>query len=208
MKKVFLPIIFFIIIIFFLNLFQNNNILKKDYIGVIKIQGAIFDSEDIIKQIQYFYNNKKIKALILQINSPGGSVAPVQEIYHEILKFKKLKPVYSSISSIAASGGYYIALATNKIYANSGSLIGNIGVIMYSMNIENLLNKLGIKPNVIKAGKNKDLGSIFRKSTSEEKQILDSLLKDTHSIFIQAVQDNRNINKESYIKEKYIFKKN
>jgi len=162
-------------------------------IGIVPVEGVILESETIIKKIRVLENNPAIKGIVIHINSPGGAVAPSQEVYEEVLRIREKIPVYASMSSVAASGGYYIAIGANKIYANSGSITGSIGVILQTYNIKQLMDKIGIYPEVIKSGENKDIGSSFRKMTSTEKKLLKDLISDTHQQFIEAVAKNRSL---------------
>ena len=185
------PLIAFFVIAFFLSLFDQES--KKPLIGVLPIEGVIMKSDDALKKIQEFKEDSNVKGVIIRINSPGGAVAPSQEIYQEILSLKKIKPVYASISSVGASGGYYIAAAATKIYAMPGSLTGSIGVIMQSMNVGELTKKIGLKFETLKAGKNKDLGNAFRPMTGGERSLLNNLLSETHRQFIADVQSQRSL---------------
>ena len=166
---------------------------RSPKIGVIEVNGIILESESTIKEIRTFEKNPLIKGIMIHINSPGGAVAPSQEIFSEILRVRKKKKVYASISTVAASGGYYIAVAAEKIFSNPGSLTGSIGVIIQNFNVENLMSKIGVKSQVIKSGKNKDLGSSFRSMKSEERKLLEAVISDTHEQFVQAIFSNRNI---------------
>jgi protease IV len=162
-------------------------------IGVIPIEGIILESETIIKKIRELEESDQVKGIILRINSPGGAVAPSQEIFSELLRIRSSKKVYASISSMAASGGYYIAIGAQKIYANPGSLTGSIGVIMQTFNVEKLMNRLGISVETIKSGENKDIGSAFRSMKATERKLLESVIEDTHRQFVTAVRENRAI---------------
>ncbi|MCG8338988.1 MAG: signal peptide peptidase SppA [Proteobacteria bacterium] len=162
-------------------------------IGIVEVNGVILESEPIVKKLRILESDPAVRGIIVRINSPGGAVSPSQEIYSEILRLKKKKKVYVSISSTAASGGYYIAIAADKLFANPGSMIGSIGVIIQTFNVEGLMDKLGIKSEVIKAGKNKDIGSAFRQMKPSEKILLEKVVKDTHEQFITAVADSRSL---------------
>ena len=166
---------------------------SREKIGVVEVQGIITDSKRVVRQIKKYRNDSSIKGVILRINSPGGAVAPSQEIYSEVLKIRDEKKVIASMGSLAASGGYYIASATNSIIANPGTLTGSIGVIMASSNIESLMGKIGIKPQVIKSGKFKDVGSPLRPMTEEERKLLQRVLDDVHEQFMEAISKARNI---------------
>ena len=169
-------------------------------IGVLEISGIIKDSDEILKQISDFGQDGKIKAIIVRIDSPGGAVGPSQEIYSEILKVKKKKAVVASIGTLGASGGYYIASAATKIVANPGSITGSIGVIIQFFNFQQLLGKIGVKGNVVKSGEYKDVGSPLRDMTSEERLLMQAVIDDVHSQFVDAVAKGRNLKKEEVAK--------
>ena len=174
--------------------------LGGEKIGIIKIEGTIVESESTIEKIVKYRKNEGIKAVILRINSPGGVVAPPQEIYQEIKKTSQEKPVVVSVESIAASGGYYIACAADLIVANPGTLVGSIGVMIPIENIEDLLQKVGLKSRIIKSGKYKDIGSMTRPMTPEEEAILQELIDDTYNQFVDAVAEGRGMNREEVLK--------
>ncbi len=162
-------------------------------VAVIRIEGVITDSRETIEELRRFRDNPSIKAVVLRIDSPGGGVVPSQEIHTEVLKARKdgrLK-VVASMGNLAASGGYYIAAATDKIVANPGTLTGSIGVIMELANVQGLLEKVGVQSVVIKSGRYKDLASPFRAMSEEDRALLQSVLDDVHDQFIQAVAAGR-----------------
>ena len=163
-------------------------------IGVVDISGLIQNSQLIIKQIKKFREDGSIRGIILRIDSPGGAVGPSQEIYDEVIKTRNdKKTIYASLGTLAASGGYYIASATNRIFSNPGTLTGSIGVIMAFSNAKGLMDKIGLKPEVIKAGKYKDVGSPARAMTEKEKKLLQNVASDVHQQFIEAVAKGRNL---------------
>jgi protease-4 len=166
-------------------------------VAVIAVEGVITDSREVIEQLHRYRDVPNVKAVVLRVNSPGGAVAPSQEIYQEILKFRResKKPVVASLGSVAASGGYYIAAAADRIVANPGSITGSIGVIMQIPNLGGLLQKVGIKTTVIKAGENKDLGSFTRDLTDSERRILQEVMDDVHGQFIDAVAAGRRLDR-------------
>ena len=172
---------------------SSTNLSFSDKIGVIPINGTITDSQAIISHLIKFKKDKSIKAIILRINSPGGAVGPTQEIYLEVRRTIQNKKVIASIAGIAASGGYYIASASNKIVANPGSITGSIGVIMKFIHIENILDKIGIKFEVFKSGEFKDMGSPHRKPSEREKEIINTLIQDIQKQFVEAVADGRGL---------------
>ncbi len=174
-------------------LMLDNAWLGGEKIAVVRIEGVIVDSRDVIEELRRFRENPNIKAIVLRIDSPGGGVVPSQEIYSEVLKARaegKIK-VVTSMGNLAASGGYYIAAATDRIVANPGTLTGSIGVIMELANVQGLLEKVGVQSVVIKSGKHKDLASPFRTMSVEDRAILQTVLDDVHDQFIQAVAAGR-----------------
>ncbi len=169
-------------------LFEGSGIsLSKDKIAVISIQGVLTSSTDTIKQFKQYEENEDVKALVLRIDSPGGTVVAAQEIYAEIQKLRENKVVLTSMGNVAASGGYYVASATEEIVANPGTLTGSIGVISEYPNIEELMKKVGLRSEVMKSGRFKDLGNPTREMTVEERQLLQDLIDNIHGQFIRDV---------------------
>jgi protease-4 len=164
-----------------------------DKIAVVEIHGVITQSFPVIDEIHHHLADDAVKAIILRIDSPGGGVGPSQEIYREVLKAKQKKKMVTSMGAVAASGGYYVACASDLIVANPGTITGSIGVIMQFSNFEELLKKIGIKGVVLKSGEHKDIGSPFREMTPEEKKIMQETLDNVHQQFIRAVADGRNL---------------
>lgn len=165
-------------------------------VALIRIEGPILDSRNIVEEIKEHTKDLSIKAIILRIDSPGGAVAPSQEIYEEVKKAAAAKKVIVSMGSIAASGGYYIAAPAHMIIANPGTLTGSIGVIMEIPNIEGLMTKIGITTEVIKSGRHKDMASAFRKMGAEERELLQGVMDNVHEQFIKAVADGRKLQVE------------
>ena len=168
----------------------------KDRIGVIPIEGAITKSETVVSQLVEFKKDRSIKAIILRVNSPGGGVAPSQEIYSEILKTKDKKKIIASMGSVAASGGYYVSAAADKIVASPGTLTGSIGVLMEFVRFQELMEKIGVDVEVLKSGEFKDIGSPHRKLTEQDKEMIRSLIFDIQNQFVEAVAQGRNLSIE------------
>lgn len=160
-------------------------------IAVISVDGVIMDSKKTVEMLLAAEESKKIKAIIVRVNSPGGAVGPTQEIYEEIRRIDKVKPVYASFGTIAASGGYYIGSATRKIFANAGTLTGSIGVIMQTVDLSEIFKWAKYKQETFKAGRLKDLGNPSRPVTDEERMFLNELLAGTHKQFIKDIVDVR-----------------
>ena len=168
-------------------------------IGVIEINGIIMDSKEIVNQIVDFTKDSDIKAILVRIDSPGGAVGPSQEIHRELVRAATSKKVIASLGGTAASGGYYIACAANKIMANEGTLTGSIGVRMDFVNVEGVYKWVGLKTSVIKSGKYKDIGSASREMTPEEHELLQSVIDDVYSQFVDAVAQGRNMKREDVV---------
>ena len=166
----------------------------KNRIGIVDITGLISNSQYVVNQVKKFRQDKRIRGIILRIDSPGGAVGPSQEIYNEVLKTRESgKTIYASMGALAASGGYYIATAAEKIFANPGTLTGSIGVIMAFSNAKGLMEKIGLQPEIVKAGEYKDIGSPARAMTQKERNLLQSVVTDVHQQFIEAVASGRDI---------------
>jgi len=165
----------------------------SDKIGVIEIAGAISDSGAVLEQLTDFNKDKHIKAIILRIDSPGGSVGASQEIYREVARVTQTKKVIVSMGDTAASGGYYIAAAGDKIVANPGTITGSIGVIMSFYRIDELSRKIGLTLEVIKSGEFKDTGSSFRELTDRERELMNGVVVNIQEQFIKAVAEGRKL---------------
>lgn len=174
-------------------LFPDLDLSSGDRIAVIRVEGVIMDSQVTVGELKRFSENPSVKAIVLRIDSPGGGVVPSQEIYDAVrqVRSKTSKTVIASMGNVAASGGYYIAAATDRIVANPGTLTGSIGVIMETANVEGLLQKIGIEGVVIKSGKFKDVGSPLRKMSEEERGLMQAVMDDVHKQFIEAVAEGR-----------------
>jgi len=155
--------------------------------------GPYCGSEDVVEQLERARKNKDVGAVVLRINSPGGSPAGSEEVYNEIMRVRKDKPVYASMADVAASGAYYIASASNRIYADSSTLTGSIGVIWDVADMSGLYKKIGFNQQVIKSGKFKDIGSPNRPLTPEERALLQAIVMETYDRFVNAVAKGRDL---------------
>jgi protease IV len=164
-----------------------------DRIGVVDLDGVILSPQPVVGQLKKFADDSSIKAIILHVNSPGGGVAASEEIYREVKRIReeKKKRIVVSIETVGASGAYYIASGSNKIYADQGSIVGSIGVIAEWMNYEDLLKWAKLKNVVFKTGEFKDTGNPARELTPAEQAYLQSLIDNMFGQFIQAVADGR-----------------
>ena len=176
-------------------LFPDLDLSGENRIALIRVEGVILDAQTTIGDLKRFSENPLVKAIVLRIDSPGGGVVPSQEIHDAVkrVKNKSNKAIIASMGTVAASGGYYIAAATDRIIANPGTLTGSIGVIMEMANVEGLLKKVGVEGIVIKSGRFKDAGSPLRRMTDEERKLMQSVMDDVHQQFIQAVADGRSL---------------
>ena len=155
------------------------------------------DADDIAHRLHRLSENENVKVILLRINSPGGTVAAVQEIYREIVRCQANgKKVVASLGDVAASGGYYLASPADRIVADPGTITGSIGVIMQFGNLEGLFEKLGVRLQVIKSGAHKDIGSPARPLTPEEKHLLQASLDDAYAQFVDAVRKGRRLSPE------------
>lgn len=162
-------------------------------VGIIPIEGVIGDAEELIEQIKAFADDGGIGAVVLRIDSPGGAVAPAQEIYQAVRELRKKKKVVVSMGSVAASGGYLIAVAADRIVANPGSITGSISTVMHYANVVELLKKVGVRSSVVKSGKFKDIGSPAREMTPEERSLLQAIVDDIYDQFVQTVAESRKL---------------
>lgn len=163
-------------------------------VAIVELEGTIIDVDDLLRELKAHRDNPQVKAVVLRINSPGGVVGPTQELHAAVMRLRESgKPVVASLGAVAASGGYYVAVAADKIYANPGTLTGSIGVIFQLPNVDGLMKKVGVDYVVVKAGRYKDIGNIARPMSPEERRILQSLLDDVHAQFIAAVAAGRNL---------------
>ena len=182
---------------------------EKDAVGVVSISGAIYRSDggglwprglsQWERRLERFGKRKDIKAVVLSIDSPGGSVGSVQELNSRILRMRRelKKPVVAQLGDVAASGGYYLAASCDKIVSQPGTLLGSIGVIFRHSNIEGLLGKVGVRSEAIKSGKLKDIGSMSRPMTKEERELLQGLIDNAYGQFVKAVAQGRGMPEET-----------
>ncbi len=164
-----------------------------DKIGVIDVEGVIVSPKETVDNLKKFADDDSIKAIVLHLNTPGGGAAASEEIYREVRRVRdeKKKRIVADIETVGASGGYYIASGTNKIYANDASIVGSIGVIAQWVNYEELMKWAKLKDVTLKAGALKDVGSPTREMTPEERAYLQSLIDNMHGQFIHAVAAGR-----------------
>jgi len=188
-----------------------RKVSAKEGIAVVDIYGEISfqpvsplpfgvggrGADAVVDKIKAYSKNPAVKAIILRINSPGGTVGATQEIYDEVKKARKKGiKVVASFGDIAASGAYYIACGADKIVANNGTITGSIGVFIGSLNLKELTEKYGIKYNIIKSGKYKDMLSVWRDLSTEERELLQETVDNVYSQFLGAVSSGRHLSLE------------
>lgn len=193
LKTIILVAALVIIMAFVVGIFHRDfpDAFAGDTLGLLRVEGVITDVDWYMEQVKSFRTNDRVKGVVLRIDSPGGAVAPTQELYDELLKLKEKKPLVVSMGTVAASGGYYLSCASDWIVANPGTITGSIGVIMEFTNMEKLFGKLGIRTETIKSGLHKDMGSPFRELTEEERTLLTEMVKDVREQFVEAVVAGR-----------------
>jgi protease IV len=166
-------------------------------VAIVELEGIIVEVDDIVRELKAHRENPTVRAVVVRINSPGGVVGPTQELHDAVLRLREAgKPVVASLGAVAASGGYYVAVACDQIYANPGTLTGSIGVIMQLANVEQLMKKVGVDYVVVKAGQFKDIGNFARAMTPDERRVMQALLDDVHGQFIGAVAAGRKLARE------------
>lgn len=194
--------IVFFVLLFMMSLMISRAVMGKGSetmlvdgpgVGLVEVKGMILDSQETVRQLRYFLKKDSVKAVVLRVDSPGGVVAPSQEISEEVKKFAAKKKIIVSMGSLAASGGYYISAPATLIYANPGTITASIGVILKLSNIEELMDKIGIKSSTLKTGKFKDAGSPMRQMSDEERAMLQSVISSTHEQFVRAVASGRKL---------------
>ena len=196
-KKLIRGLFFFVTFILILLFF--NILLKKEspFIAKLSIDSIIMNNPEFIRKIESLKNNKNLKAVLVDVNSPGGTVVGSKEIYNSLKQISENIPVAISMKEVAASGGYMVALAGSKIFCYEGTITGSVGVIMQSVNIEKLLQSLGIEPVIFKSGNLKAIPNPVENLTSNEKDIIQNVIKSIHESFLSMVKNNREISEDN-----------
>ena len=197
----------FLLIVLVVFMPKSETTLNPANLQEIELLGPIMSADMIIKEIEKAQKDPKIKGVLLNINSPGGAVPPSIEIAYAIKELKKHKPVIAYASGIMTSGSYYASIYANKIIANPGSIVGSIGVIMQSLNAEELMKTIGVKPQTVKQGTYKEAGTPTREWTAQERAELETLTKDTYDLFVKDVATARglDINASKSYADAHIF---
>lgn len=201
MKKVLLAILIVLLVLVAISsaIVALLDTAGGEKIALVYVKGPIFDVRDKVKEIKEYGQDDSIKAIVLRVESPGGAVAPSQELYNEVSRAGEIKSVVVSMGSVAASGGYYISAPAEIIIANPGTLTGSIGVIMEIPNVEGLMDKVGLRTEVIKSGKHKDMASSLRKMRPEDRKLLQGIIDDVYMQFVEDVAASRGMELERVI---------
>ncbi|MGE0050649.1 MAG: signal peptide peptidase SppA [Arcobacter sp.] len=193
--------IVFLTIIYFIVFDSNENLVDNDKLAnlqKIELSGAILDVSKVLENIEKAKKDNNIKGVLFVVDSPGGAVAPSVELAYAIKELKELKPVVVYASGVIASGSYYSSIWANKIIANPGSMVGSIGVIMQGVNASELMEKIGVSTQTVKAGKYKETGTPSRKWFDYEEKQLQSVIDDTYNMFITDVANARNLDVKNH----------
>ena len=206
LKKLFSPItatlsfiqnyfksLIFILILILLFAPKDSSSIKAPNLATVNLLGPIMDAQKIVKNLDNLADDANIKGVLLLVDSPGGAVAPSVEIALAVMRLKEKKPVVAYAAGIMASGSYYASIWSNKIIANPAATIGSIGVIMEGVNIKNLLEKIGVEPQVAKAGKYKEAGTPFREWTVPERKVIEKHVLDIYQMFVNDVATARHL---------------
>lgn len=215
LKKLFLPVVWFLdfitkyfktivfLTILYFFVFSSDETLSENggtYANLQKIElfGPILDVSKTLEEIQKAKNDVNIKGVLLDVNSPGGAVAPSVELAYAIKELKEVKPVVVYASGVIASGSYYASIWADKIIANPGSMVGSIGVIMQGVNVEELMKTIGVSTQTVKAGKYKEIGTPSRKWFDYEEKYLQNVIDETYEMFINDVATARNLDVKNH----------
>ncbi|MFQ5896719.1 MAG: signal peptide peptidase SppA [Candidatus Methylomirabilia bacterium] len=194
-------VLFFLAVWALISLIEGSGFPGGQKLAVVELGGVILDSEPVVRELRGHAEDSAVRAVVLRINSPGGVVAPTQEMYAAVLRLRQAgKPVVASLGAVAASGGYYVATAADRIYASPGTLTGSIGVVMQLPNVEGLLKRIGIDYVVVKSGRYKDVGNFARTMSPEERRILQALLDNVYDQFVEAVAEGRKMRKAKVLR--------
>lgn len=189
-------LLFFVTVWVLMSVLEGGGLPGGPRVAVVELEGIILESEGVVRELEAHLENPAVRAVVIRVNSPGGVVAPTQEIYAAIQRLREGgKPVVASLGSVAASGGYYVAAAADRVYANPGTLTGSIGVVMQLASLEGLFKKVGVDYVVVKSGQYKDIGNFARTMTAEERRILQAVLDDIHNQFVDAVAQGRKLSR-------------
>ncbi len=188
-----------LLVIGFLAGSDTDFLAKPNRVGVVEIRGTIVDARETLKSLKAFRKDPNIKAVLVRIDSPGGGIAPSQELFREIKRVAGEKPVVASLGAVAASGGYYVAAAAQRIFSSPGTITGSIGVVSYFPNLKELFEKIGFQSVIIKSGPYKDVGNPGREMTPQEKELIQATIDEAHRQFVADVAQGRGIPEEKIL---------
>jgi protease-4 len=172
---------------------EGDGIALGEKVALVHVEGPILEAKSAVDEMKEYLSDPSIKAIVLRVDSPGGGVAASQEIFAIVKRAASEKSVVVSMGSVAASGGYYISAPATRILANPGTITGSIGVILEIPNVQGLMDKVGVRTEVIKSGKHKDLASAFRTMNDEDRRVLQNVIDDVYEQFIEDVADARDL---------------
>ena len=211
LKKLFLPItatlgfiqkyfksMLFLLLLFVLFAPADEQNLTPINLQEIKLVGPIFDTTEVVEQLDKARENENIKGILLTVDSPGGTVPPSIEVMEAVKRIKGIKPIVVYAAGTLASGSYYASCYADEIIANPGSMVGSIGVIMHGANVSGLMSKLGIESQVIQAGKYKQVGTADRKWNKAERKELNKVIQDTYKTFVHDVATGRDLKESNH----------
>jgi protease-4 len=179
----------------------TRKVVVVELTGVIGVTGEQGIDDGLVRDLDRYREDASVAAVVIRINSPGGVVAPTQEIFAAVERVRAAgKPVVASLGAVAASGGYYVAVAADRVFASPGTLTGSIGVVMQLANLEGLLKKVGVEYVVVKSGQYKDIASFARSMSPEERRVLQALLDDVYGQFVAAVAQRRGLDREAVLR--------
>lgn len=185
-------VVFAFLVVFFGG--ESSQPFFNAQVAVVKVEGPLFESLETLKELEKYRNDPQIKSVVVRVDSPGGAVAPSQEIFTQLLKLKKdSKKIVVSMGTVAASGGYYVAAAADKIVASPGTITGSIGVIIQNFGVHELARKLMLEPRIVKSGAYKDAGSPFREMTAGDKAYFQALSDDVYEQFLRDISEQRHL---------------
>ena len=192
-KKFLRGTVYFLSILFFILFLQKTFENESPFIAKVSINSIILNDSDLLKKIDDLKGNDNLKGVLIDINSPGGTVVSSQELYSRFKDLSTKVPIVASMKEVAASGGYMVALAADRIFCYEGTITGSIGVIMQSVNIESLLDTLGIEPIIFKSGALKASPNPLESLDSDQEKVISNIINNIHDQFIELVKENRNI---------------
>lgn len=187
------PLVIFLVVVVFSSIFSERPKSTPNRVAVVEMTGVITSSREVVEELYRVVEDEKVRAVVLRIDSPGGSVGPSQEVYNAVKKLKEIKPIVASMGSVAASGGLYSALGASKIYAMPGTLTGSIGVLLQIPNFKKIADLVGFQMITLTSGQLKDAGNPFKDMSDTDRNFLQGTINEAYKDFLKAVVESRNI---------------